>query len=219
MAMARSDRGALSRDRVLRSALDLVDREGVDALSMRRLARDLGFEAMSLYTHVSSKDDLLDGMLDLVLAEGAPPAPEGDWADAVRASAVSVHDGLSRHPWAAALLMSPSRMRPARLQYMDTLLARLRGAGFGADLTYHAYHVLDGHIFGFSLWESSHTYSPVEASEARAALSKVITPEAYPHLNEHARQHFDGAPLPEVRAFELGLDLILDGLARLRSTT
>src|SRR3954463_1747847 len=143
-------REPLSRERILREALRIADESGVDALTMRRLGDALGFEAMSLYKHVANKDDVLDGMLDLVLAETQEPAPTGDWADAIRESAVSVHDALRRHPWSSALLMSAEHARPARLGYMEALLMRLHEAGFSAERTYDAYHVLDGHIFGFS---------------------------------------------------------------------
>jgi hypothetical protein len=112
--------------------------------------------------------------------------------------------------------MSPGRIRPARLRYMDLLLGRLRGAGFSAEATYSAYHVLDGHIFGFSLWETSHTYSAEEIARFAESFADTITPEAYPHLHEHAEQHFGEGLHREVSAFELGLDLIVQGLERLR---
>ena len=128
--MAAGARIPLSRDRVLRAALELADRTGVEAVTMRRLGDELGFEAMSLYRHVANKKDLLDGMLDLVLAEWQPPDGGGDWAASIRTSALSVHDALRQHSWAAQLLMSGSGIRPARLRYMDGLLGRLRAAGF-----------------------------------------------------------------------------------------
>src|SRR3954470_18981291 len=162
MATQPEPRLPLSRDRILRAALELVDDGGIDSLTMRRLGQTLGFEAMSLYNHVANKDDVLDGILDLVLAESAPPAPAGDWDEAIRTSAISVHEALTRHPWSCSLLMTPSHIRPARLRYMDALLGRLRRAGFSAEATYHAYHALDGYIFGFSLWETTHTYSADE---------------------------------------------------------
>src|SRR3954453_16168890 len=137
----------LSRGRILRAALTIADEQGIEALSMRKLAQALGYEAMSLYNHVANKDDLLDGLLDAVLDETEPPAPDEPWDAAIRASAVSVHDALRRHTWAAPLLMSAAHVRPSRLRYMDSLLGRLRAAGFGPETTYHAYHVLDGHIF------------------------------------------------------------------------
>ena len=114
--------------------------------------------------------------------------------------------------------MSPERVRPARLRYMDSLLGRLREAGFSAETTYHAYHVLDGHIFGFSLWETSHSYSGGGGLGAwRRTFEQTITAEAYPYLHEHAQQHFGEGPHHEVSAFEFGLDLILDGLKKIHA--
>jgi len=208
----------LSRDRILQAALELVDQGGIESLTMRKLGQALGFEAMSLYNHVANKDDVLDGILDLVLGESEPPSPGGDWDAAIRTSAISVHEALRRHPWSCTLLMSPGRVRPTRLRYMDLLLGRLREAGFSAETTYHAYHVLDGHIFGFSLWETSHTYTAEEASNFAAKFEQTITAAAYPYLHEHAQQHFSEGPHGEVHAFEFGLDLILDGLKKIRDT-
>jgi AcrR family transcriptional regulator len=216
MAAETQPRLPLSRDRILRAALDLVDEQGIDSLTMRLLGQRLGFEAMSLYNHVTNKDDVLDGILDLVLDESEPPSPDGDWDAAVRTSAISVHEALRRHPWSCALLISPGRIRPARLRYMDLLLGRLREASFSAETTYRVYHVLDGHIFGFSLWETSHTYSAEEVSRFAAAFAQTITADAYPHLHEHAQQHFSEGPHREASAFELGLDLIIAGLNKLR---
>jgi len=204
----------LSRDRILRAALELVDDAGIESLTMRKLGQVLGFEAMSLYNHVANKDDVLDGIVDLVLAETEPPAPGGDWETAVKTSAVSVHEVLRDHNWAAKLLMSPERIRPARLRYMDSLLGRLRKAGFSADTTYHAYHVLDGFIFGFSLWETSHTYTAEQVTDFVAKFAQVITPDRYPYVHEHGQQHMNEGPHHDVSAFEFGLDLILDGLKR-----
>ena len=218
MATTTEPRLPLSRDRILHTALELADQAGIESLTMRKLGQKLGFEAMSLYNHVANKDDVLDGILDLVLAESEPPSPAGDWATAVRTSAISVHEALRGHAWSCALLMSPGRIRPARLRYMDLLLGRLREAGFSAETTYSAYHVLDGYIFGFSLWETSHSYTAEEASNLAATFMETITAEAYPYLHEHAQQHFSEGPHREVSAFELGLDLIVDGLKKIRET-
>src|SRR3954447_26782510 len=219
MATPTKARLSLSRDRILNAALVLADENGIDSLTMRKLGQKLGFEAMSLYNHVASKDDLLDGILDLVLAETEPPAPKGAWDKAIRTSAISVHEALRRHPWSSPLLMHPGRIRPARLRYMDLLLGRLRAAGFSAEATFVAYHVLDGHIFGFSLWETSHTYSAEEVSTFGEKFADTITPEAYPHLHEHGEQHLSEGPHREVLAFEFGLDLILEGLQKTRNTS
>jgi len=215
--MATETRIPLSRDRILRAALDLADASGVEALTMRRLGDDLGFEAMSLYRHVANKKDLLHGMLDLVLAEWELPDGPGDWRDALRTSARSVHDGLRRHRWAAGLLMTGDYIRPARLRYMEWLLGRLDAAGFDADTAYHVYHLLDGYIFGFSLWEIAYTAIPIDA-ETVTRLMATIPWADYPHLAEHRDQHMTDGPHREVSAFEVGLDLILDGLREGRSS-
>jgi AcrR family transcriptional regulator len=206
----------LTRDRVLRAALELADASGVEALTMRRLGDELGFEAMSLYRHVTNKHDLLDGMLDAVLAEWQLPGAAGDWPEGIRASARSVHDALRRHPWSAQLLMTGSHLRPARLQYMDRLLGTLRASGFDADSAYHVYHLLDGYIFGFTLWEIAYTAQPMD-TEAVTALMQSIPWAQYPHLTEHRDQHMNDGPHRDVSAFDVGLDLILAGLAVSRS--
>ena len=209
--MAAEARIPLSRDRILHAGLDLADGSGVETVTMRRLGEELGFEAMSLYRHVASKNDLLNGMLDLVLAEWQVPDGQGDWTEAVRTSALSVHDALRRHRWSARLLMTGSHLRPARLRYMECLLGRLRDAGFDAETSYHVYHLLDGYIFGFSLWEIAYTTIPVD-SEVVSRLMQSIPWDEYTHLAEHRDQHMSDGPHREVSAFEVGLDFILDGL-------
>jgi AcrR family transcriptional regulator len=205
----------LSRERILERAVQIADAEGVDALTMRRLADDLGFEAMSLYRHVKNKDDVLGGILDAVLAEVESPAGDGEWDEAIRRSAISVTDAFERHGWATDLLMTPGGVRPARLAYMNELLGRLREAGFSADTTYTAYHALDAHIFGFALWLASHTAIPPDVVER---LARELSLDDYPYLAEHRDQHLADGPHREVSAFEFGLDLILDGLKQLRES-
>src|SRR5262245_52472434 len=210
MATAETEpRLPLSRDRILQAALELADEQGIESVTMRKLGQLLGFEAMSLYNHVANKDDLLDGMLDLVLAEFEETSPEGDWDAAVRASAISVHSALRRHSWATALMMT-GHIRPARLRYMDSLLGRLREAGFSAEMTYAVYHVLDGHIFGFALWEIGHTLKAEDAAELAASVMPML--DGYPYLREHADQHMIDGTHHDLSAFELGLDMILQGL-------
>ena len=213
--MATTRRKPLSRERILARALEVADEDGIEALSMRRLGQALGFEAMSLYNHLANKDDLLDGILDLVLAEMTPPDPQGGFP-AIRSSAVAAHDALTRHPWAANLLTASGRIRPARLEFMDALLGALRNAGFSAETTYHAYHVLDAHIVGFSLWQASHGQIPAEIDDVRAFIDRMVPVSTYPHLHEHALQHLDDGPHQDVTAFEYGLDLLLESLERLR---
>src|SRR3954451_17546574 len=211
--MAGEARASLSRDRILATALEFADTAGVDALTMRRLGDELGFEAMSLYRHVANKNDLLDGMLDLVLTEWQLPDADVDWIEAIRPSAISVHDALRRHRWSAQLLMTGSHIRPARLRYMNELLGTLSRAGFEAETTYHVYHLLDGFIFGFSLWEIAYTTIPLD-DEGVTNLMQSIPWDDYLHLTQHRDQHLTDGPHREVKAFEVGLDLLLDGLAQ-----
>jgi AcrR family transcriptional regulator len=218
MPTATEPRLPLSRGRILHAALELVDAGGIESLTMRRLGKTLGFEAMSLYNHVANKDDVIDGILDLVLAESELPTAGTDWDGSIRQSAISVYAALRRHPWAAALLLAPGRVHLAHLRYMDSLLGRLREAGFSAETTYHAYHVLDAHIFGFSLWAAAHTFSDEAASRMKETFEREITADAYPYLREHGEQHFTEGPHQDVNAFEVGLDYLLEGLRKLRAT-
>jgi AcrR family transcriptional regulator len=213
--MATTRRRPLSRERILAAALELVDEQGIEALSMRKLGQALGYEAMSLYNHVANKDDLLDGILDLVLAEMEPPDPEGG-LPAIRVSALSAHEALKRHPWAANMLMSAVGIRPDRLNYMEGLLGCLRGAGFSAETTYHAYHVLDAHIIGFSLWASTHGKMPEHIEDVRAWFEEMIPVATFPYLHEHGLQHLEDGPHQDMSAFEFALDLLLESLDRLR---
>jgi len=212
-------RAPLTRERILETALRLADDGGIEALSMRKLGQALGFEAMSLYHHVANKDDLIDGILDLVIAESEPPSPDGDWRSAVRRSAISVHDAIRRHPWAAALLMSPDRVRDSRIAFMNSLLERLRTAGFSADTTYHAYHAIDGHIFGFSLWQAGHAmnFTPDDLPALARRFTEQFRLDRWPYVLEHVEQHVTEGPLHDIRAFDFTLDLILDGLEKLRA--
>jgi AcrR family transcriptional regulator len=210
-------RKPLSRERILETALALADEHGIEALSMRKLGQALGFEAMSLYNHVANKDDVLDGMLDLVLAEMEPTPPDEGLAG-IRRSAISAHGALKRHPWAATLLMTPSRIRPLRLEHMDALLNSLRSAGFSRETTYHAYHALDAHVIGFSLWQTTHGSVPPDIGDLQPFLDRMLPVEKYPDLHAHGMQHLEGGPHEDVSAFEFALDLLLESLEKLRGS-
>jgi AcrR family transcriptional regulator len=207
----------LSRERVLDAAVRLADEAGIEALSMRRLGQALGVEAMSLYNHVANKDDLLDGMLELVAAEFELAAGD-DWKRAVRRSTIAVHDALLRHRWACNLLVSRSTVTPVRLRQSESVLASLRRGGFSVELTHYAYHALESHIVGFTLWQLSF---PFKTNEELLVLGRRflagLAVDEYPYFAEHVRHHL--APEhPEQSAFEFGLDLVLDGLERLRDS-
>jgi AcrR family transcriptional regulator len=203
----------LSRDRVLRAAIDLADDVGIEALSMRKLGQELGVEAMSLYNHVANKDDILGGMVDIVMGKIELPAAGADWKAAIRRTAKSAYEVLLRHPWAASLVLSGAGVSDARLRYMDAILGSLRRGGFSAEMTDHAYHALDSHIMGFTLWQ-------VGISAGMANISSVddflreLDQDAYRYLAEHAQQHMKERNPEDEGEFAFGLDLILDGLER-----
>ena len=205
-------RTPLTRERVLSAAVGLADAEGIEALSMRRLGQELGVEAMSLYNHVAKKDDLLDGIVELILNEIELPSGGEDWKAAVRRTAISAHDVLVRHPWACNLALSPTRNVPFRMRYMEWLLGRLREAGVSAEATYHGYHALDSHIMGFTLWELSHELDRSDIEDLAATFLRDFPVDDYPYLAEHVQQHVTGFGRDGEGAFELVLDLILEGL-------
>jgi hypothetical protein len=213
-------RKPLSRDRILAAALALADAEGLGALTMRRLAQSLDVEAMSLYNHVANKDDIVAGVVDLVMAEVDLPDPALPWMATIRASAVSVHLALCRHPWAANLVMSAGDPSPARLAWMNGVLGCLRTAGCSVELTHHAYHALDSHIIGFSLWVSELPITGSGLNELAGRMVNLPPFTDYPWLQEHMRYHME-EPHPEPdytgSGFEFGLDLILEGVERRRA--
>jgi AcrR family transcriptional regulator len=211
----------LSRNRILKAAIRLADEGGTESLSMRKLARKLGVEAMSLYNHVASKNELVESMIDQVLGEIELPE-EGDWDEAIRRCAISAHEAFLRHPWACGLVIgsTPPRIEDnPRLCYMNWLLRRLREAGFSPELTYHAYHALDSHILGFTLWELGHQGAAQGFDESvRANLLQRLRENDLPHLAEHAEQHLDGG-VGDENEFEFALDLILESLNRARTSS
>ena len=212
-------RSPLNRDRVLEAALSLADDRGIEFLTMRKLGQALGVEAMSLYNHVANKDDILDGIVDRVAQEFELPSAAEDWEASIRKSAISAHDALQRHTWACGLMMSGARVIPARIRYMDSLLGCLRDAGFSAELTYTAYHALDAHIFGFSLWQAGHSFTAADVPDLAARFLREFPLDSYPHLAEHVEQHLSDGRHREVSAFEFALDLLLDGLRRTREAS
>jgi AcrR family transcriptional regulator len=216
---ARAKRAPLSRDRVLRTAIALADERGLGELSMRRLAKELGVEAMSLYNHVAHKGDLLDGMIDLVFSEIDAPSSEGDWKAALRRRAVSTRAALRRHPWAVGEMEGRSDHGPSNLRIHDAVLGCLRGAGFSLEMTVHAYSVQDAYIYGFALQETDMAPETREDFAAVAQQQMVDYAAAladYPHLVEVVGGYVARAGYDYDTEFLFGLDVILDGLERLR---
>lgn len=213
-----SDAG-LSVQRVVTEAVRLADREGVEGLSMRRLAAELGAGAMSLYHYVASKDELLDAMIDVVYAEIELP-PEGlDWQAAMRRRAMSVREVLVRHRWALGLMESRTSPGPANLRHHEAVLGCLRRAGFSIPMAVHANWLLDSYIYGFALQEAG---LPFDTAAEFADLTEEVylpqlPPEEFPHLSESAAV-LATAGYDPAEEFEFGLDLVLAALEPLRDT-
>ncbi|HEX9635117.1 MAG TPA: TetR/AcrR family transcriptional regulator [Candidatus Limnocylindria bacterium] len=208
----------MSRERVLEAAIALADEGGIESLTMRRLAQELGVEAMTLYYYVANKDEILGGIVDLVVGEIELPAPDAAWKPAIRKTALSAYDVLLRHPWAANLVLSGPTMSQARVRYMNSLLGSLRHGGFSAEETDHAYHALDSHIMGFALWEVGIMTGLANLGDLVTTFLQELDIDAYPHLAEHAQQHLKERSPDDEGSFAFGLDLILDGLERIRDT-
>jgi AcrR family transcriptional regulator len=210
-------RTPLTRQRVLRAAVAVADRGGVGALSMRKLAQELGVEAMSLYHHVANKDDILDGIVDVVFAEIELPTGEAGWRAAMRRRAISAREALRRHPWATGLMESRSTPGPANIRHHDAVLGVLRNAGFSIELAAHAYSLLDSYIYGFALQEASLPFhTPEETAEVAQTIMAEFPADEYPYLAEIATDYVLQPGYDYGNEFLYGLDLILDGLARAR---
>ena len=211
---AAGHRAQLNRDRVLRAAVTRADQDGISSLSMRKLGEALGVEAMSLYNHVASKSDLLDGMIDIVFGEIDLPSGDGDWKAAMRRRAISARQVLRRHPWAIGLMESRTSPGPATLRHHDAVLGCLRRAGFSIELTAHAYALLDSYVYGFALQEASLPFGTgEEAAQVAHQISAQFASGQYPYLTEMATEHVLRPGYDFGDEFVIGLDLILDGLA------
>ena len=213
-------RTPLNRERVLRAAVALADVGGIESLTMRKLGHELGVEAMSLYNHVANKEDILDGIVDMVFSEIAIPSDRADWKAAMRRRAISAREVLLRHPWATKLMQSRTKPGPATMRHHDSVLGILREAGFTLDMAAHAYSVMDSYIYGFALQQIN---LPLDTSEnvARVAqdILRQLPANEYPHLAEMITDHAMKPGYAYADEFEFGLDLILDGLERLRPTS
>jgi AcrR family transcriptional regulator len=217
---ATKPRAPLSRERVLRAAVALADESGIASLTMRKLGEAVGVEAMSLYNHVANKDDLLDGMIDVVFNEIDLPPGETDWKTGMRQRAISVREVLSRHRWAIGLMESRTTPGPANLRHHEAVIGSLRNAGFSIELAAHAYSALDSYIYGFAMQEPSLPFdTPQETAEVAQAIMAQLPAGEYPHLTELTIEHVLQPGYNYANEFEYGLDLILDGLERAFDTT
>jgi AcrR family transcriptional regulator len=205
----------LSRDRVLSAAVGLADAGGVGSLTIRSLADQLGVKPMSVYHYVANKEEILDGIVDLVFAEIELPRAGGDWRAEMRRRAVSARQVLRRHPWAIALLQTRTSPGPATLRHHDAFIGTLREAGFPVTMTAHALAVIDSYVYGFALTESAlPIHGPEPVAEVAGSMMRQYPADAYPHLVEFTVAHVIRPGYDFGDEFPFGLDLILDGLAR-----
>lgn len=217
----RRSRPPLTRERVLQAALALVDREGAEALSMRAVASQLGVEAMSLYRYVASKEDLLLGVADLVVAQIEVPRPGTRWREAMRARALSAREVFLRHPAAALLVESCARLTPARLAYADAIVGLLMADGFDAMQAYRAFLLLDSYVYGFTLQELGWPRPP---SAGEPPFQAEVPHRQYPHFaaavsTAMARAHARGPEPSYADEFRFGLERVLDALEPARHPT
>ena len=209
----------LTRDRVLRTAVALVDQEGIESLSMRKLAQALDVVPMALYRHVANKDELLDALVDVVVGEIDPPVEGADWKTALRARILSARRALLRHPWASRLMESRKTPTPVVLAYMDSMIGMFRTGGFSLDLTHHALHAMGSRMFGFTqeLFNDSSEADPDIDEATFGAMA-----DTYPYIFEiyttisHDDRSVVGAGCDDQFEFEFALDLMLDGLEKLQ---
>jgi len=211
----REERPRLSRERVLEAAMTVADEGGIDALTIRSLAQSLGVKPMSVYYYVANKDEILDGIVDLVFSQIELPRADGDWRDEIHRRAHSARRVLRAHPWAIGLMESRTTPGPATVRHHDAVIATLRGAGFSHALTAHAYALLDSYTYGFALQEVG---LPFEGSDSVAEVAEPIMERFatgdYPHLTEMATDYYLQPGYDFGDEFEWGLDLILEALTR-----
>jgi AcrR family transcriptional regulator len=204
----------LNRERILLAAIRLADDGGIESLSMRKLAQELGVQAMSLYNYVENKDDLLDGIVDLVVGEIEVPNLALEWKTAMRLRANSAHQVLLRHPWATMPIVSRINVGPAMLRYIDATLGCLCEAGFSFEMVDRAWNAIDSHIYGFTLQELNFPVAETEYVNAAKEYIPNIPADKYPYMNRLTHNlingHYDG-----IAEFGFGLELILNGLEKL----
>ncbi|MGB3259167.1 MAG: TetR/AcrR family transcriptional regulator C-terminal domain-containing protein [Ornithinimicrobium sp.] len=211
---AHTQRSRLSRDRVLRGALTLADEIGVEAFTMRKLAVALQVKPMTIYHHVPGKEQILDGIVDLVFAEIELPPTHLDWTEAMRRRCISAREVLNQHPWAPPLMESRTSPGPASMRHHDAVLGCLRGGGLSLATTAHAYAILDSYVYGFTLQEAHLPFlGDADLSQLAEQILQTYPADVYPHFVELTTQHVLQPGYSFGNSFEVGLDLILTGIA------
>lgn len=215
-------RTPLSRQRIFNVALELADKSGLDSVSMRQVAQGLSVEAMSLYKHVANKDDILDGLVELVVAEMSLPSPSAEWKEALRERAYTVRKTLNSHPWAANLIESRTSIGPMRLRHNDSMIGILRNAGFSIELAFHSMIALTSYVYGFVILEEGNKIKGQPKDIGN--LQQMISPTEYPYIFEminfvYAKKNANSELENPMEAgtfadFAFGLNHLLDGFER-----
>jgi AcrR family transcriptional regulator len=209
-------RTPLTREKVLQAAIRIADRQGIEALSMRRLAQALKVEAMSLYNHVDNKEAILDGIVDVVAGEiELPTVGGGDWRASMRRRAVSAHAVMVGHPWATMLFVSRINTGPNMIRYIDATIGCLRAAGFSWPMCDHIWNAIDAYTYGFTLVRLSFPLEPDEYVSAAKSFVHLLPAGRFPHMRGLTEELIQGRH-DGVNRLDVGLDILLDGFERLR---
>lgn len=212
-------RVSLTKDRVLNAAVKLADKHGIDSLSMRKLAQELRVEAMSLYNHVANKDEILDGIVDIIVGEIELPSDADDWRAGMRRRAISAREVFGRHPWAITVMESRTNPGPTSLGYYEAVIRCLRQAGFSIAMAAHAFSVLDSYIYGFAMQELKLPFDDSdELADVAENILELMPANEYPYFTELTVEHVLKPGYDYGNEFQFGLDLILDGLEKLLDT-
>jgi AcrR family transcriptional regulator len=204
-------RQPLTTERVLTAAISLADAGGIDSLSMRKLAHELGFEVMSLYNHVANKDEVIRGIVDQVVGEIDLAAHDADWKRGLRRTAVSAREVLLRHPWVLDVWWRTDA-GPARLAMLEQILHRLHHAGLSEEVAHHGYHAILMHILGFTVQERNYPPADADIAAMAAEFLQQLPQETYPNYTRHVVEHVERTVTRS--GFEFVLDLIIEGLER-----
>lgn len=208
-------RSTLNRERVLEAAIELADEIGIDSLTIRKLAERLDVGTMTIYHHVPSKDEIVDGMVEAVFREIEKPPADLDWKTAIRRRCISARRALNHHPWAAPLMESRTAPGPANLSHHEAVLGCLRNGGLSLQMAAHAYAILDSFIYGFAFEEATLPAQDREGfAEVAEQMAAYFPADQYPHLAELTFEHVLEPGYDFGDSFEFGLDLIIDGLDR-----
>ena len=205
----------LSRDKIVNEAISIADKEGMSSLSMRKLADNLGVEAMSLYHHIHNKEELISEMVDAVVPSIPPLSECAEWKDAMRKRADAMKDTLITHPWAAHEFVAGFNIRPNMLKYVDTTIGYLLSAGFTYKLADYAWNTIDSYIYGFNMQSQNFPLKPSEFKAAAKEFLPTIPKDTHPYMHGMSLSIINGTH-DGMQDFHFGLNLILESLDQVR---